>query len=97
MQMDRLPPGMRGRPGQLFGAPFQVPEGPLRLAAVSGAPLVPVFTRRLGYMEYEVQVAPPVRVPRRPTAVDLDAASSAILRAMEAFVRANPTQWFHFE
>jgi phosphatidylinositol dimannoside acyltransferase len=97
MQMDRLPPGMRGRPGQLFGAPFAVPEGPLRLAAVSGAPLVPVFTRRLGYMDYEVHVTAPIRVPRRPAAADLDAASSAILRAMEAFVRANPTQWFHFE
>jgi KDO2-lipid IV(A) lauroyltransferase len=97
MQMDRLPPGMRGRRAELFGAAFHVPEGPLRLASVSGAPIVPVFTRRLGYMDYDVQVAPPVRLPRRPATADLDAASSAVLRAMEAFVRANPTQWFHFE
>jgi KDO2-lipid IV(A) lauroyltransferase len=97
MQMDRVPPGMRGLPGTLFGAPFAVPEGPLRLAAISGAPLVPVFTRRLGYMDYDVHVAEPVRLPRRPAPGDLDAASSAVLRAMEAFVRANPTQWFHFE
>ena len=97
MQIDRLPPGMRGLPAELFGAPFAVPEGPLRLAAASGAPLVPVFTRRLGYMEYDVHVAPPVHLPRRPRPADLEAASSAILRAMEAFVRANPTQWFHFE
>jgi phosphatidylinositol dimannoside acyltransferase len=97
MQIDRLPEGMRGHPAQLFGAPFPVPEGPLRLAAVSGAPIVPVFTRRVGYMEYDVQVAQPVRLPRRPAPADLDAAASAVLRAMEAFVRANPTQWFHFE
>jgi KDO2-lipid IV(A) lauroyltransferase len=97
MQMDRVPPGMRGRPAALFGAPFAVPEGPLRLAAVSGAPLVPVFTRRLGYMQYDVHVAQPVRLPRRPAAADLDAAAGAVLQAMEAFVRANPTQWFHFE
>jgi KDO2-lipid IV(A) lauroyltransferase len=64
---------------------------------VSGAPLVPVFTRRLGYMDYDVHVSEPVRLPRRPAPADLDAASSAVLRAMEAFVRANPTQWFHFE
>lgn len=97
MQMDRLPQGMRGRKSELFGAPFFVPEGPLRLAAASGAPIVPVFTRRLGYMEYDVRVAPPVRLPRRPDPDDLDRAARAVLRAMEEFVRENPTQWFHFE
>jgi phosphatidylinositol dimannoside acyltransferase len=97
LQMDRVPPGMRGLDGELFGAPFRVPEGPFRLAAVSGAPILPVFTRRVGYMEYEVDVAPPVRLPRRPAAVELDAAAHAVLGAMETFVRANPTQWFHFE
>jgi len=97
MQMDRLPQGMRGRKGELFGAPFFVPEGPLRLAAASGAPVVPVFTRRLGYMEYDVHVAPPVRLPRRPGSDDLDRAARSVLSAMEDFVRENPTQWFHFE
>ncbi|MFT3771326.1 MAG: lysophospholipid acyltransferase family protein [Minicystis sp.] len=97
MQMDRLPQGMRGRKSELFGEPFFVPEGPLRLAAASGAPIVPVFTRRLGYMEYDVRVAPPVRLPRKPTTADLDHAARAVLREMEEFVRENPTQWFHFE
>lgn len=97
LQVDRLPQGMRGRKSELFGGPFLVPEGPLRLAAASGAPIVPVFTRRLGYMEYEVRVAPPVRLTRRPTSADLDAAARAVLREMESFVRDNPTQWFHFE
>jgi KDO2-lipid IV(A) lauroyltransferase len=97
MQVDRLPPGMRGRAAELFGAPFAIPEGPLRLAAVSAAPILPIFTRRLGYMEYDVQAARPVHLPRRPETKDLDAAATSILGAMEAFVRANPTQWFHFE
>jgi KDO2-lipid IV(A) lauroyltransferase len=97
MQIDRLPLGMRGRKSELFGMPFFVPEGPLRLASVSGAPIVPVFTRRLGYMEYDVRVAPPVRLPRRPSPDDLDRAARAVLHAMEDFVRDNPTQWFHFE
>jgi KDO2-lipid IV(A) lauroyltransferase len=97
MQVDRLPKGMRGRAAELFGAPFALPEGPLRLAAVSGAPIVPIFTRRLGYMEYDVHAAAPVHLPRRPSASHLDEAAATILRAMETFVRANPTQWFHFE
>lgn len=96
IQIDRLPQGMRGRKSELFGEPFSVPEGPLRLAAASGAPIVPVFTRRLGYMEYDVAVAAPVRLSRRPGSADLDSAARAILRAMEVFVRENPTQWFPF-
>jgi len=97
VQMDRLPNGMRGRAVDLFGHPWQVPDGPLQLAAISGAPLVPVFTRRVGFMEYEVHVAPAVRVPRRPTPADLDLAAGALAREMEKFVVANATQWFHFE
>jgi KDO2-lipid IV(A) lauroyltransferase len=97
LQVDRLPQGIRGRKSELFGSPWMIPEGPLRLAALSGAPIVPVFTLRLGYMEYEVQVAPPIHVPRRPSSPDLDRAAREILCEMEKFVRANPTQWFHFE
>lgn len=97
IQIDRLPPGMRGREVELFGTPFRVPEGPLQLAAVSGAPIVPVFTRRIGFMEYEVCIAPPVSLPRRPRSEELDAAARQIAAEMERFVRANPTQWFHFE
>jgi KDO2-lipid IV(A) lauroyltransferase len=48
-------------------------------------------------MDYDVHVGPPVHLSRRPSAEELDAAAGSILRAMESFVRANPTQWFHFE
>jgi KDO2-lipid IV(A) lauroyltransferase len=97
VQMDRLPRGMRGRKVELFGSPFEVPEGPLRLASVSGAPIVPVFTRRLGYMEYEVEIGAPIHLPRRPAEADLDGAARKVMSEMEIFVRNNPTQWFHFE
>jgi phosphatidylinositol dimannoside acyltransferase len=97
LQIDRLPRGMRGRKVLLFGEPFVLPEGPFRLAAASGAPIVPVFTRRLRYMEYEVQIAPPIHVSRRPSPEELDRAAAAVAGEMETFVRKNPTQWFHFE
>lgn len=97
VQVDRVPHGMRGREVELFGVPWRVPEGPLHLAAVSGAPIVPVFTRRVGFMEYEVLIAPPISVPRRPSAEELDVAARRIVAEMERFVRAHPTQWFHFE
>jgi KDO2-lipid IV(A) lauroyltransferase len=95
-QIDRLPPGMRGRQVPLFGVPWRVPEGPLHLAAASGAPVLPVFTRRVGFMHYEVLLSPPIEVPRRPSAADLDVGARRIAAEMERFVRAHPTQWFHF-
>jgi KDO2-lipid IV(A) lauroyltransferase len=95
-QIDRLPRGMRGRQVQLFGAPWRMPEGPLQLAAASNAPIVPVFTRRVRFMEYEVLISPPIEVPRRPSVVELDIAARRIAVEMERFVRAYPTQWFHF-
>jgi len=96
IQIDRMPPGMRGRDVHFFDSAWQAPEGPLTLAAVSGAPILPVFTRRLSFMEYEAVVAPAIWLPRKPTSAQMDEAAQAMMSAMEDFVRANPTQWFHF-
>ena len=96
MQIDRVPPTMRSRTVRFFGEPWQVPEGPLTLAAVSGAPILPDFTRRLGFMHYEAIVAPPIRLPRRPSPAELDGAAEQLMNAMADFVRNHPTQWFHF-
>jgi len=97
LQMDRLPPGVRGRAGTLFGEPYSVPEGPLRLASLTGAPIVTVLSRRVWYMEYEVVLGAPIRLPRRPPEAALDAAVASILGQLERFVIEHPTQWFHFE
>jgi hypothetical protein len=48
-------------------------------------------------MEYEVFIAPPIRLPRKPSPVELDAAAQQAITEMERYVRAHPTQWFHFE
>ena len=97
VQIDRLPAGMRGRTVDLFGEPWAIPEGPLQLSALSGAPIVPSFTRRLGYLAYDILSLPPIRVARRPDEAELDRAAQALANAMADFVRENPTQWFHFE
>ena len=96
MQIDRVHPGMRTREVTFLGERSPIPEGPLTLSALSGAPLLPMFTRRLGFMEYEVAVSPPIRLPRRPSEEELDRAAQTMSDAMEAFVKAHPTQWFHF-
>jgi KDO2-lipid IV(A) lauroyltransferase len=96
LQIDRAPPQLRTRAVTLFGAPATMPEGPLRLAMLTGAPVLPIFAGRTGYREYEVVAHPPIRLSRRATGHELDAAAQALADAMQSFVRARPTQWFHF-
>jgi KDO2-lipid IV(A) lauroyltransferase len=96
MQMDRSPRGARTVEVSLFGAPFRVPEGPFRLAGLAGAAILPVFARRIGYFEYELTIRPSVEVSARPGAHELSAAAQQIACAMEQFICACPTQWFHF-
>jgi KDO2-lipid IV(A) lauroyltransferase len=96
LQIDRAPAGMRARAVTLFGMPARVPEGPLRLAALTGAPLLPVFAARTGHRSYLVEMGPPVRVERDAEASELDAAAQSLASSLEQFVRPRPTQWFHF-
>jgi KDO2-lipid IV(A) lauroyltransferase len=96
LQIDRAPPRLRTRSVDLFGAPGAIPEGPLRMAMLTGAPLVPIFAARTGYREYEVVAHAPIRLSRRATEGELDAAAQGLADAMQSFVRKHPTQWFHF-
>ncbi len=96
LQADRVPVGQRGISTQLCGRSFSIPEGPLALAGLSGAPIVLVLGRRLGFLRYEVEVGSVVRVPRRPSRDELEQGARALAASIEDFVRRHPTDWFHF-
>jgi KDO2-lipid IV(A) lauroyltransferase len=96
LQIDRSPAQMRARPVRLFGAPGAIPEGPLRLAMVTGAPILPIFAARTGYREYEIVTYAPIRLSRHATEGELDAAAQELADAMQSFVGGHATQWFHF-
>jgi lauroyl/myristoyl acyltransferase len=96
LQLDRLPPGMRTRAVNWGGRPGAIPEGPLRLAATAGAPVLPLFCARAGWREYVIDVRPPIRMPRRPTEAELDEAAQRVADEMTRFLRRWPTQWFAF-
>jgi lauroyl/myristoyl acyltransferase len=96
IQLDRATPGGRFLDVELFGGVERLPEGPFRLAALSGAPIVPIFAHRAGYFRYEFSVEPPIWVQRAATQLDLEAAASAAARSMQAFISRHPTEWFHF-
>lgn len=93
LQIDRVPPGMRAHPATLFGRPWAVPLGPFQLAQVTGAPILPVFTARLGYLHHLLHADPPIHVSRQD---DVHVAIARAMLAVETFIRRFPTQWFHF-
>lgn len=96
LQVDRVPQGVRSIDVKLCGRPFRMPVGPLRLAQVSGAPIVPIFTARTGYRKYLVEAHPAIRVERRASDEQMAAAGQKLADAMSGFLKEHPTQWFHF-
>ncbi len=93
VQSDRVPPGQRlAHQGDLIS----VPEGPVQLAALSGAPIVVVLGRRVGFLEYEVEVTPPIVVARRPSPGEVREVARQIADRVGDFVRRHPTDWFDF-
>jgi lauroyl/myristoyl acyltransferase len=96
IQLDRAAPGGRALAVELFGAKESMPEGPFRLAALSGAPVVPIFAHRLGYFRYEFSIEAPIWVKRQASAHELQAAAACAAQAMQSFIYRHPTEWFHF-
>ena len=88
---------MRSREVTFLGEPWRIPEGPLSLASLTGAPIVPVFTRRLGFLEYQAINCPPIYIPRKPTEEQLVEAAQTLTGHLEQFVRTHPTHWFRFQ
>jgi phosphatidylinositol dimannoside acyltransferase len=96
VQLDRIGRAESSLAVEVGGEPFLVPEGPFRLASLCGAPVIPVFARRLGYFRYEVVVRPPIEVSRAADPSAIRVAAERATAEMATFLRENPTQWFHF-
>ena len=96
MQIDRAPPSGRTISVELLGRPFAIPEGPLRIAELSGAPMLPVFSARVGFNDYVLENYPAIDLPRRATPEERQRAAQGIADAMGDFLQRHPTQWFHF-
>ena len=96
LQLDRVAPGMRTREVDFLGERTKMPEGPLKLAQVSGAPILPVFCARVGYRKYVVELYESRLVPRHATDAELDQVAQHLADSLAEFLRSHPTQWFHF-
>jgi lauroyl/myristoyl acyltransferase len=94
IQLDRSLGAVGARLVPFFGAPAPFPSGPFLLARAADAPLIPVFTPRLGRRHYAIRVGNRFSVPRETRA--LDRVMAEVVHLFEDTVRAFPTQWFQF-
>lgn len=80
--------------GPVFGGRLPVAVGAPRLAGLTGAPLLPVFTVRDPEAGFRVAIEAPIALdPAHSTEERCAAATRAFLHRSEAWVRQYPEQW----
>ncbi|MFW6059255.1 MAG: lysophospholipid acyltransferase family protein [Phycisphaeraceae bacterium] len=96
MQADRVMPGQHGMAVPFCGGHIDLPLGPVKLAAMTGAPIVPVFAPRTPegrirlIIEPAIHVSPDQATPRGQTPPP---PLLELARVIEKHVRARPEQW----
>jgi len=79
---------------EFFGAPARLPDGHVRLALRTGAPLILGFSRRLGRDVYEARFWPHFCIPDVGSEDERMAAGMAyVVRGLEEAISAHPEQW----
>ncbi len=97
LQIDRLAASDSAREVAMFGSDVRLPSGPFELARLSGAPLVAVFSPRVGTRHYQINLGELRSLPRNATAQQVEACASSVAAEMEEMIRRHPNQWFQFE
>jgi lauroyl/myristoyl acyltransferase len=79
---------------EFFGAPARLPDGHVRLALRTGAPLILGFSRRLGRDAYEARFWPHFCLPDQGSEEDRLAAGMAyVVGGLEEAIGRHPEQW----
>jgi phosphatidylinositol dimannoside acyltransferase len=98
LRADRAMEGKRVR-GELLGGAVDLPAGPFVAAALSGAPVVHVYTCRLGYRRYICRISPAYRYGADQEGgrdERMARAAGDFTRHLEEVMRAYPLQWGNF-
>lgn len=83
-----------GSPTSFFGAQTPMPDGHIRLALRTGAPLVLGFSRRRPDFTYHAYFLPPYHLPRQGSTEERVAAGMRyVIRNLEQAIAAAPEQW----
>lgn len=78
-----------------LGEPARIPTGAAALALKTGAALLPAFCARTGSTGLDIFIEPPVETAGEGSFEErVLAATEALLRVMEGYVRRYPDQWY---
>ncbi|NIS11439.1 MAG: hypothetical protein GWN97_05800, partial [Thermoplasmata archaeon] len=78
---------------EFFGAQARFPQGPVKLAALSGSYLIPSFIPMCGYKKYDVIVGDPMEFADND---DVKYCLSRVARIFEKYIALYPVQWYMF-
>lgn len=98
MRADRTLGG-KGIPVMLLGEKVVLPSGPFMAAVLSGAPVLQVYTCRVGYRRYVCQFSPVQRVGDETGGTReerLARAAQNFAQGLEGVLRRFPYQWSNF-
>ncbi|MBN1826368.1 MAG: lysophospholipid acyltransferase family protein [Candidatus Eisenbacteria bacterium] len=86
--------GSGGVETRFLGRPALTVAGPVRLAAASGATVLPMACWRVNGDRYRIEVDRPLVFPRRrPVGTELAEWTEGCSRALEAYILRAPAQW----
>jgi phosphatidylinositol dimannoside acyltransferase len=88
LQGDRVLPGQKGRRVPFLHGQIELPLGPIKLAAVTGSPIIPIFAIRTAEGKIRLCVEEPIWV-----GADYDQALMQFARILEKYVREYSEQW----
>ncbi len=98
IQGDRVMPGQRGIAVRFFDGHILLPTGPVKLAMVTGSPIIPIFSIRTRIGRCRLVINEPIYVTREDGALGADhPAMLQIAAAIERQVRDHPEQWAMYE
>jgi predicted LPLAT superfamily acyltransferase len=93
-------PRQRAVSVSMLGHEVRLPETPHLLAMLSGAPLIIFFSRRTGKKRYHLKMFEPQyieKAPRQHRAEAIRKSAQGYADLLEAHLRGNPLEWYHFE
>ena len=93
-------PRQRAVSVSMLGHEARLPETPHLLAMLSGAPLIVFFSSRTGTKRYHLKMSEPRHIEkasRRHRAEAIRKSAQGYADLLEAHLRCNPLEWYHFE
>ena len=102
MQGDRAVPGQRSEVVPFLHGHLRLPTGPVRLAQLTGAPIIPVFAVRSGHGGYRLLLKPAIKADIGDTVTIgthrfPSRALQAMANAIAEVVAKYPHQWLALE